>query len=179
MKKIVCILMLLVLTVAAGCQASQKQEAPAASSSAKAEQSAKSAEPAAAPEATLKTLDGTQVQLSGLSKDKPLYLNFWASWCPPCVKEMPHIEKLYQKYGDKVNFAAVTVDEKTAEAEAFVQKSQLTLPVYTGNVRQLGKDYGLDAIPVSLLIIDGKIVAKTVGGMDEAALEKFLAPALK
>ena len=92
---------------------------------------------------------------------------------------MPHIEKLYQKYGDKVNFAAVTVDEKTADAEAFVQKSQLTLPVYTGNVRQLGKDYGLDAIPVSLLIIDGKIVAKTVGGMDEAALEKFLAPALK
>ena len=57
---------------------------------------------------------------------------------------------------------------------------RLTLPVYTGNNAELSRNYGLDAIPVSLLIgRDGKKLTKTVGGMTEKQLEAFLQPALK
>lgn len=132
------------------------------------------------PDVRLKGLDGQEQQLSELYKDKPLYLNFWASWCPPCVKELPHIESLYQKYGDKIAFAAVSVDEHSEDAQALTQKTGLSVPVYSGDNAELTQKYGLDAIPVSVLIgKDGKILAKMVGGMTEKQLEEFLQPALK
>ena len=133
-----------------------------------------------APDENLVGLNAADTSIAALHDGKPLYLNFWASWCPPCVKELPHIESLYQKYGDRVAFAAVSVDEHSEDAQALAQKSGLTLPVYTGNNAELSRNYGLDAIPVSLLIgKDGKILAKTVGGMTEKQLEAFLQPALK
>lgn len=128
----------------------------------------------------LKTLDGTTVSLKDLYQDKPVYLNFWASWCPPCVKEMPHIQSLQDKYGDKINVVAVTVDENSADAAAFVKKAGLTMPIYTGDLKAMASAYGLSAIPVSIIIDkDGNILDQTVGGMDEAGLEAFIAPILK
>lgn len=128
----------------------------------------------------LKTLDGkTAVSLKELYKDRPVYLNFWASWCPPCVREMPHIEALQKQYGDKIYFAAVTMDQNPADARAFIQDKGLTLPVYTGNLQAIAQLYDVSAIPVSLLIgTDGTILAKHVGAMDEAELKQFLQPAL-
>ncbi len=173
------------LLLASGCGAEKSAGTGQSSSSAAAASSAaQTALPAEvgrqAPEVLLQGFDGQGRSLSELYKEKPLYLNFWASWCPPCVKEMPHIEGLYQKYGDKVAFAAVSVDERTEDAKAFVQKSGVTLPIYSGNNAELARGYGLDAIPVSLLIgTDGKILAKVVGGMNEKQLEAFLQPVLK
>ena len=179
MKKSIGLIMMLLVVFLTGCGG-----ATSASSAASTQQAAGAAAPAkeaaAAPDELLKSLDGSkQVQLLELSREKPVYVNFWASWCPPCVKEMPHIEKLYQKYGDRMNFAAVSVDEKLSDAEAFTAKSKLTVPVYTGDLKKLGRDYNLEAIPVSIIIRDGKVIARTVGGMDEAGLEKFLAQGLK
>ncbi len=180
MKKIVLILMLLTLLITTGCQGTEKHTSAPASDAPKPEAQAKQpTENGLAPDAKIKTFEGTQVMLSELSKDKPLYLNFWASWCPPCVREMPHIEKMYQKYGDKINFAAVTVDENIGDAEAFTAKAGFTMPIYTGDAKQLGQDYGLEAIPVSLIIKQGKIVSKVVGAMDATALEQFLSAGLK
>jgi cytochrome c biogenesis protein CcmG/thiol:disulfide interchange protein DsbE len=133
-----------------------------------------------AADASLKSLSGDTVKLSSLHGDKPLYINFWASWCPPCVKEMPEIDNLYKKYGDKINFAAISVDTNVADAKAFAEKSQLQVPVYTGDVRALSQDYQISAIPVSIILDkNGKILAHKVGGMSEAELEKFLEPVLK
>ena len=176
------------LLLAGGCGTDAVSSGSSQSSSAGTSSSSSAAPAAAAvekssslaPDVRLKGLDGQARMLSDLYKDKPLYVNFWASWCPPCVKELPHIESLYQKYGDRVAFAAVSVDEHSEDAQALAQKSGLTLPVYTGNNAELSRNYGLDAIPVSLLIgKDGKILAKTVGGMTEKQLEAFLQPALK
>ena len=126
----------------------------------------------------LQDLQGKTVTLSSF-KGKIVVLNFWASWCPPCVREMPHIDALYQKYGDQINFAAVTIDENTGDAQAYLAKSGVSVPVYTGNINGIAADYGLEAIPVSVLIAaDGTVLAQTVGGMDASALEAFLAPAL-
>ncbi len=132
-----------------------------------------------APDENLVGLNAADTSIAALHDGKPLYLNFWASWCPPCVREMPHIDALYQKYGDQINFAAVTIDENTGDAQAYLAKSGVSVPVYTGNINGIAADYGLEAIPVSVLIAaDGTVLAQTVGGMDASALEAFLAPAL-
>ena len=52
---------------------------------------------------------GKTTKLSDL-RDKPVYLNFWATWCPPCVKELPHIQAKYEKYKDRIHFLAISVD---------------------------------------------------------------------
>lgn len=132
----------------------------------------------AAPDAALVGMNTEDATIHELAGEKPLFINFWATWCPPCVGEMPTIEAMYQKYGDQLNFAAITVDEDTAAAAAFLENRNLTLPVYTGDLHKLGNDYQLDFIPRSVLIgTDGSILAEYTGGMNEAALEAFLSKA--
>ncbi len=133
----------------------------------------------AAPDAALTGLNTADATVRGLAGEKPLYLNFWATWCPPCVGELPAIEAMYQTYGDRLHFAAVSIDDGAAQVKAFVERRGLTVPVYMGDTEKLTEDYRLQAIPVSLLIgTDGELIAEHVGGMDKAALEAFLSRAL-
>jgi thioredoxin-like negative regulator of GroEL len=93
---------------------------------------------------------------------------------------MPTIQKMYEKYGDKVNFVIVSVDTKPEQAKQFVNSKAFTMPIYTGDLNALSNDYSLSAIPVSIIIDKhGKILKQNVGGMDEAELEKFLTPIVK
>ena len=171
-KLIVSLLAVFVVFSVTGCGASDDAQAEKVKKAAEVTQTQQES---IAPDEVLKTLDGKTVKLKDLYMEKPVYLNFWASWCPPCVKEMPHIENMYKKYGDKVNFVVVSVDSKEEQARAFDSKSDFTMPIYTGDINRLSDDYGLSAIAVSILIdTHGKIVKRTVGGMDEAALEKFI-----
>ncbi len=138
-----------------------------------------SASAKAAPDEALVGINTSDASIYGLAGEKPLFLNFWATWCPPCVGEMPAIEAMYQKYGDRLHFAAVSLDDSSAEAKTFVESKGMTLPVYTGDLNKIGNDYSIDAIPCSILVgTDGSIIAKHVGGMSEAELEAFLSKAL-
>ena len=141
--------------------------------------SAPTASAKAAPDEALVGLNTGDATIYGLAREKPLYLNFWATWCPPCVGEMPAIEAMYRKYGDRLNFAAVSVDDAAADAQKMIAERGMNVPVYTGDVNKIGMDYSLDAIPKSILIgTDGTIIAEHLGGMSEAELEAFLAKAL-
>ena len=129
----------------------------------------------AAPDEALVGVNTSDASILGLAGEKPLYLNFWATWCPPCVGEMPAIEAMYQKYGDRLNFAAVSVDDRAEDARAMIASRGFTVPVYTGDLQKLANDYQLDAIPRSLLVgKDGTILAEHLGGMSEAEWEAFL-----
>ena len=133
----------------------------------------------AAPDEALVGVNTSDASVYGLAGEKPLFLNFWATWCPPCVGEMPAIEAMYQKYGDRLNFAAVSVDEETGVVKTFISSRNMTLPVYTGDLNKISNDYQLDAIPRSVLVgTDGSVIAEHVGGMSEAELERFLSKAL-
>jgi len=68
------------------------------------------------------------VQLSDLS-DKPVFINIWATWCAPCIAEMPSIEKLYLDYKQDVHFVIATYEDKNL-IDAFLLKQELNLPVY-------------------------------------------------
>ena len=138
-----------------------------------------SASAKAAPDEALIGINTSDATIHGLAGEKPVFLNFWATWCPYCTKEMPAIEELYKKYGGRLNFAAVSVDDENGAAAAFVQSRGLTVPVYTGALNKIGNDYNLDAIPKSVLVgTDGAIIAEHVGGMSAAELEAFLMKAL-
>ena len=136
---------------------------------------------AAAPDQALINLrDGSSTSIAELSQSKPLFLNFWASWCPPCVGEMPSINEVYQIYGDRVNFAAVSVDYPTDDAYAYLrgQGASFSIPFYTGDVNAISSAYKLDAIPQSYIISGGQIVAHHVGGMTTGELKAFIESAL-
>ncbi|HJS13448.1 MAG TPA: TlpA disulfide reductase family protein, partial [Rheinheimera sp.] len=70
--------------------------------------------------------------LASLDQTKPTYIKLWASWCQPCMEQMPHFEKLYQEYGDKVNFVAVNINinEKRQEISKVQQRFKLSMPIY-------------------------------------------------
>ena len=62
-----------------------------------------------------------------------VFLNFWGSWCPPCVAEMPTIQKLYEAKGQKVKFVLVTIQDKPKVFNPFLEKNNYTMPVYEPN----------------------------------------------
>jgi cytochrome c biogenesis protein CcmG/thiol:disulfide interchange protein DsbE len=132
-----------------------------------------------APDITVQQLDGTEVKLSDL-RGKPVFLNFWATWCPPCVGEMPHFEALYPKYQNQIQFLAVSQDAKKEAADSFIADKGYTFPVAWDADQKAGQTYGVQAIPTSVLIdAEGKIIDIHVGGMSAGQLEDFLKQAVK
>ena len=117
---------------------------------------------------------GKVMNLSDL-RDKPVYLNFWGTWCPPCVKELPHIQGKYEQYKDKIHFLAISLDGEQAAPAEFIPAKGYTFPVGYGNEREISRAYNVEAIPMSLMIdTNGVVQAKIVGSMDETDLERFI-----
>lgn len=112
-------------------------------------------------------LQGKQVAFESL-KGKVVFLNIWATWCPPCIAEMPNIQKLYDKVGsDKIAFVMLSVDEGGMEkVKKFVDKKDYTFPVYMP-ASQFPQEFYSNAIPTTFIISpEGKIVAKQEGMAD-------------
>ncbi len=77
---------------------------------------------------TLKSFEGELLNLESYKGDV-IFINFWATWCPPCVEEMPDLQKLYNVYGDKVTFLFVARDKQNRVA-TFLTKKGYDIPVY-------------------------------------------------
>ena len=132
-----------------------------------------------APDEAIVGVNAPNTSIYKLSGEKPLFLNIWATWCPPCVGEMPAIEKMYKKYGDRIHFAAISMDSDPAVVPDFVSDRGFTFPIYTGDVDKLSKDYSIDVIPRSILIgPDGVVIEDHFGAMSEEKMEQFLLKAL-
>lgn len=109
-------------------------------------------------------LDGKTVAFESL-KGKVIFLNIWATWCPPCIAEMPNIQKLYDKVGsDKIAFVMLSVDEGgMAKVKKFIDKKGYTFPVYMP-ASSFPNEFYSTAIPTTFIISpEGKIVAKQEG----------------
>ncbi|MHB1687074.1 MAG: TlpA family protein disulfide reductase [Ignavibacteriaceae bacterium] len=101
-------------------------------------------------------------------KGKTIFLNFWASWCPPCRAEMPTIQNLYDKMKNKNNvvFVLVSVDNDISKAKKFIKDEGFTFPVFYLN-RDLPQIYNTGTIPSTFIISkEGKIAARRVGMAD-------------
>ena len=120
----------------------------------------------AAPDFSLKTLDGKDVKLSSL-KGKVVLIDFWATWCPPCVKGLPHINEIAQKkeLTDKgLVVLAVNVQEKAATVQKFMDAKKLTVSVPLDAEGKASEAYLVQGIPTTIVVgRDGKISEVFVG----------------
>lgn len=131
-----------------------------------------------APDFTMTNASGEEIKLSDFF-DKPVVLNFWASWCGPCKSEMPHFEDAYQKYGEDINFVIVNLTDGAREtvenASDFIEKQGYTFPLYFDTNTEGAMTYGTYSIPVTYFIgADGVPVAQANGALDAATLQKGL-----
>ncbi len=133
-----------------------------------------------APDFTLKDLDGNTVRLSDL-RGKVVFLNFWATWCPPCRAEMPDIEKVHQKYKDQdVVVLGIDLRESADTVRAFVEEGGYTWTFLLDTTGKVGSMYNVSAIPTSYFVDkNGIIRAVTIGGMTGATIEAKLAQAMQ
>lgn len=112
---------------------------------------------------TLQSIDGEVVQLSEL-KGKVLFINFWATWCPPCIAEMPAIQKLYDQYKNNPDIVFLFVtDDKTDQVKDFMTRHQYNLPVYR-SLDVIPEELQTRSIPKTYLIDkEGSIVISKTG----------------
>ena len=129
---------------------------------------------AKAPNFTLKTLDGKQVELSDY-KGKKVMLNFWATWCPPCKKEMPDMEKYTQQAGDDVVVLAVNIDPEN-DVQAFVEDNGITftIPLDSQSAKNpVNERYKILSIPTTYFIDkEGIIRNKVISAMQLKDMER-------
>ncbi len=133
-------------------------------------------EVAEAPDFSMKDANGKTVKLSQYF-GKPIVLNFWASTCGPCQREMPSFQSAYEELGDEVQFMMVDVvgfnGESEARAKNFIQSNGYTFPVFFDINGEATVPYGLSSIPQSFFIDrDGNVVATASGSINESLLQQ-------
>lgn len=133
----------------------------------------------AAPDWELAGLDGKTVKLSDF-KGKVVVLNFWATWCPPCRREIPDLIALQKKYGKDLVVVGVSLDENgLAAVKSFVAKNGINYPVVMGDQKIASAYGGITAIPTTFVIDRaGKIAGHIEGGTDLAGFESAIKAAL-
>ena len=110
-----------------------------------------------APDVELTTPEGKKVKLSSLLKGKFTYIDVWATWCGPCCKEIPFVEKLVEKYkgNDKVQFLSISIDQNEKAWKTKLEKDKPQWPqfIIQGEVEaQFSKDWGITGIPRFIMI---------------------------
>ena len=119
----------------------------------------------------LRDLGGHEVSLSSL-RGKVVFLNLWATWCEPCRREMPSIEKLYEKFGKDKSFVILAVSEDSDGSKAvapYVKQSGYKFEILLDPRNDVGEAYNVSGIPETFVIDrDGRIVAHHLGPYDWA-----------
>lgn len=115
----------------------------------------------------LKDVDGNRVRISDL-KGKILFLNFWATWCPGCLIEMPSMEKLHQRFKDKeFIMIAISMQEPADRVKQFLKKNKLSFTTLLDAQGNMGSRFGAFSIPTTYIFDrDGKVIGRAVGARD-------------
>lgn len=124
---------------------------------------------------TLNDLEGNEVTLSDL-RGKAVFLNFWASWCPPCKSEMPDIEQLYQETKD-TDLVIVTINsgEGVTVAKRFMEKNNYTFMVLDDHKGVVSEMYRVMALPTSLFIDkNGSLIETHYGAMNIDTMREYV-----
>ena len=123
----------------------------------------------------LKDLDGKELSLSDL-KGKKVFLNFWATWCPPCKAEMPEIEKLYEETKDSdLVIVAVEIGEPLSTVKTFIDSNKYSFKVLLDSDQSVASKYNIASIPTSYFIdVNGNIISKNVGAMNIDQMKGYI-----
>lgn len=121
-------------------------------------------------------------------KGKVVFLNFWATWCPPCREEMPHIEEIYKEYGYNKNDVVILgaaspataenpspQDESEEKIKAFLTKNNYTFPVVFDVKGEIFRNYYINAFPTTFMIDrEGNIMGYVAGGLSKENMKKII-----
>ena len=123
----------------------------------------------------LEDLNGNKVKLSAY-KGKKVFLNFWATWCPPCKAEMPDIEKLYQETKDTdLIILAINVGEDKKTVENFTSKNNYNFPVLLDAKGEISQLYQVSGIPTSYFVdSEGYLDDGTSGAITFESMKEFI-----
>lgn len=118
--------------------------------------------------------DGNAVMLSDFF-DKPIVLNFWATWCGPCKSEMPGFNSLYEEYKDRVNFVFLNVSDSENTVAEFLDENGYSFPPYFDKTQVASYTYGASSIPLTFVMHKGgEMYGYQMGVLPEEALEEAL-----
>jgi thiol-disulfide isomerase/thioredoxin len=119
------------------------------------------------PDVVLKDLSGQIWNLKSL-KGRAVLINFWASWCEPCLAEMPSLQAVAQRYGpDKLVVLAVNYRQSRASIDNFVHKSALQLAVVPDPQAAIAQQWGVKVFPTTVLVTSGgRVLGKVAGEVD-------------
>ena len=139
-----------------------------------------------APQLVLENLDGSTFSLEETLKEGPVVLDFWATWCKPCIKALPKLQSLSEEYAERgVQVLTINVDgpRNLPKVRPFLQRHKLTLPVLLDKTNEVLKQFQLVGMPATLIIgEDGTVFYKHQGygpGYEEklrAELDELLGP---
>ena len=124
-----------------------------------------------APDFTLTTFEGAKISLADL-KGKPVVLNFWASWCPPCRVEAPLLERTYRAYkGQGVAFIGVDLQDRLEDALRYIREFDITYPNGPDPTGEIAINYGVSGLPVTFFVSKkGMILRRWVGAIEKEVL---------
>lgn len=133
-----------------------------------------------APDFSLKTADGKVISMSGL-KGKVVIVNFWATWCGPCRKEIPDFMEVYKEYkSEGLEIVGIALDKTGWEkVTPFVEKNPITYPIVVGDADEARKWGRIQFIPTTFIVDrEGNIAKMHTGLMTKAQLIDILTPLL-
>ncbi|MBW1697596.1 MAG: TlpA family protein disulfide reductase [Deltaproteobacteria bacterium] len=128
-----------------------------------------------APDFTLKTFDGQTISMR-IMRGKPVVLNFWASWCPPCRIEAPLLEKAWRYYKKQgVAFIGVDLQDREEDALRFIREFDITYPNAPDPTGEVSISYGVSGLPVTFFVSkEGQILRRWVGALEKEVLIRFI-----
>lgn len=128
----------------------------------------------AAPPVSLRSYDGQNWDLDRFS-GKPIVLNFWATWCPPCLQELPHFARAAERHRDDVVFVGAAVNSPPAEVFAVIDRFQLRYPIAAAS-SQMQADWRANSVPATYFLnARHEVVWSAAGALTAAELETALA----
>ncbi|MFU8840614.1 MAG: TlpA family protein disulfide reductase [Nitriliruptoraceae bacterium] len=126
------------------------------------------------PDRVMATLDGEELSLTALAGE-PLVVNLWASWCPPCVAEMPDLERVHRDLADQVRFVGINTQDDRDQAEALAARTGVTYELTLDPDGAVFRDLEVIAMPTTFLVdADGVIVHRHAGLLTESQLRELL-----
>ena len=127
----------------------------------------------------VKDADGNDVYISE-KRGKLLFVNFWATWCPPCKEELPDLNAYYlARKGDKFDMVAINVGEQPEQSINYFEKNELEIPLLMDPNSTSSAKLGVTGLPVSLLIDEeGYLLEAWMGPINLEGLEKIIDPYL-
>ncbi|MCM3665340.1 thiol-disulfide oxidoreductase ResA [Mesobacillus subterraneus] len=128
-----------------------------------------------APDFVLVDMEGNKHRLSEY-KGQGVFVNFWATWCKPCEREMPYIENQYQQFKDQgVQVLAIDSSESELVVNKFVERKGLNFPVLIDKDGQVQAAYGINPLPITFLIDkEGNVVKSHTGELTEETVREFM-----